>query len=74
MLEFQSNRSTHRNTIFPLTSYAKAFAVVISLFLFHGCGIINQITIGATSGIIDGGFQAMNRETDLPPGISGYPD
>ncbi len=35
------------------------------IFLIQGCGIITQLTIGATSGIIDGGFQAMNRETDL---------
>jgi len=34
-------------------------------FVFHGCGIINQITISATSVIIDGGFDAMNHETDL---------
>ena len=36
---------------------------VIAILMFHGC--ITQLTIGATSGIIDGGFQAMNRETDL---------
>lgn len=40
------------------------FAFIVSLsFLFHGC--ITQLTIGAASGIIDGGFEAMNRETDL---------
>ncbi len=34
------------------------------LFSAQGCSI-TQLTIGATSVIIDGGFKAMNRETDL---------
>lgn len=37
---------------------------LILLFLFQGCSL-TQLTISATSVIIDGGFMAMNRETDL---------
>jgi len=37
----------------------------VLLFTLQGCGMITQITIGATSGIIQGSFKAMNRETDL---------
>ena len=49
------------------TSRKFLFAVSFSasfIFLFQGCSL-TQITIGATSVIIDGGFEAMNRETDL---------
>lgn len=34
------------------------------MLAFQGCSI-TQLTIGATSGIIKGAFEAMNRETDL---------
>lgn len=34
------------------------------LLSFQGCSI-TQLTIGATGGILEGGFEAMNRETDL---------
>ena len=41
-------------------------AALSAVFLFsaQGCSI-TQLTIGATGGIIEGGFEAMNRETDL---------
>ncbi len=42
-------------------------AAVLSIaasFFVQGCSL-TQLTIGATSGIINGGFKAINRETDL---------
>ena len=49
-----------------------AAVAVLSVLAFHGCSI-TQLTIGATSGIIDGGFQAMNRETDLQIAAQAIP-
>jgi len=43
----------------------------VLLFTFPGC--ITELTISATSGIIDGGFQAMNRETDLQIAAQAIP-
>ncbi len=38
----------------------------------QGCSF-TQLTIGATSGIIDGGFKAINRETDLKLAAAAIP-
>ncbi len=42
-----------------------AVLAVFLVFTLEGCGVITQLTISATSGIIEGSFKAMNRETDL---------
>ncbi len=42
------------------------------LFTAQGCSF-TQLTIGATSGIIDGGFKALNRETDLQIAAQAIP-
>ena len=42
-----------------------AAVAAVLFFTLQGCSVITQITIGATSGIIQGSFKAMNRETDL---------
>lgn len=42
------------------------------LFSAQGCSF-TQLTIGATSGIIDGGFKALNRETDLQIAAQAIP-
>lgn len=41
-------------------------------FAVQGCSI-TQLTIGATSGIIEGSFEAMNRETDLQIAAQAIP-
>lgn len=38
----------------------------------QGCSI-TRLTIGATSGIIEGSFEAMNRETDLQIAAQAIP-
>ncbi|HEY9165207.1 MAG TPA: TRAP transporter TatT component family protein [Candidatus Kryptonia bacterium] len=51
-----------------MNKYPKNALVGVGLSLllgFQSCGIVTQVTIGATSGILEGGFEAMNRETDL---------
>jgi hypothetical protein len=45
---------------------------IFILFLFSRCSV-TQLTISATSGIIDGGFQAINRETDLQIAAQAIP-
>ncbi len=52
-----------------LVSAALSAAMVFSA---QGCSI-TQLTIGATSGIIDGGFKALNRETDLQIAAQAIP-
>ncbi len=56
---------------------AKKFLISAALsagFLLsaQGCSL-TQLTIGATSGIIDGGFKAINRETDLDIAAQAIP-
>lgn len=45
----------------------------IFVFSLQGCGLVNQVTINATSVIIDGGFAAMNHETDLQLAAQALP-
>ncbi|MFZ1083110.1 MAG: TRAP transporter TatT component family protein [Candidatus Kryptoniota bacterium] len=52
-------------------SYVIAAVSGLLILTLQGC--ITQLTIGATSGIIDGGFQAMNRETDLQIAAQAIP-
>ena len=49
-------------TLKRLSLIVAFFGMLLSI---QGCGLFKQVTISATSVIIDGGFEAMNHETDL---------
>jgi hypothetical protein len=66
-------KETGKFVMITLKRFPLIVAFLGMLLSIQGCGLFTQITIGATSSIIDGGFLAMNRETDLQLAAQALP-